>query len=48
MEPGVPVRVLEDRHGFLPHRSVMWEGSDVDVAVPMGGRRGRGSRISRW
>ncbi len=27
----------EDRHGFLPPRSVMWEGSDVDVAVPMGG-----------
>ncbi len=37
VEPGLPVRVLEDRHGFLPHRSVMWEGSDVDVAVPMGG-----------
>ncbi len=37
VEPGVPVRVLEDRHGFLPHRSVMWEGSDVDVAVPMDG-----------
>ncbi len=27
----------EDRHGFLPPRSVMWEGSDVDVAVRMGG-----------
>ncbi len=37
VEPGVPVRVLEDRHGFVPHRSVMWEGSDVNVAVPMGG-----------
>ncbi len=37
VEPGVPVRVPEDRHGFLLHRSVMWEGSDVDVAVPMGG-----------
>ncbi len=37
VEPGVPVRVPEDRHGFLPHRSVMWQGSDVDVAVPMGG-----------
>ncbi len=37
VEPGVPVRVPEDCHGFLPHRSVMWEGSDVDVAVPMGG-----------
>ncbi len=35
VEPGVPVRVPEDRHGFLPHRSVMWEGSDVDVAVTM-------------
>ncbi len=35
--PGVPVRLLEDRHGFRPHRSVMREGSDVDVAVPMGG-----------
>ncbi len=37
VEPGVPVRVPEDRHGFLPLHSVMWEGSDVDVAVPMGG-----------
>ncbi len=37
VEPGVPVRVPEDRHGFLPHRSVMREGNDVDVAVPMGG-----------
>ncbi len=37
VEPGVPVRLPEDRHGFLPHHSVMWEGSDVDVAVPMGG-----------
>ncbi len=37
VEPGVPVRVPEDRHRFLPHRSVMREGSDVDVAVPMGG-----------
>ncbi len=37
VEPGVPVRVPEDRHGFLPHHSVMWEGSDMDVAVPMGG-----------
>ncbi len=37
VEPGVPVRVPEDRHRFIPHHSVMWEGSDVDVAVPMGG-----------
>ncbi len=35
VELGVPVRLLEDRHGFLLHHSVMWEGSDVDVAVPM-------------
>ncbi len=35
VELGVPVCVLEDRHGFLLHHSVMWEGSDVDVAVPM-------------
>ncbi len=37
VEPGVPVRVPEDRHRFIPLHSVMWEGSDVDVAVPMGG-----------
>ncbi len=37
VELGVPVRVPEDRHRFIPHHSVMWEGSDVDVAVPMGG-----------
>ncbi len=37
VEPGVSVRVPEDRHRFILHRSVMWEGSDVDVAVPMGG-----------
>ncbi len=49
VEPGVPVRLPEDRHGFLPHHSVMWEGSDVDVAVPMGGEaRGPGSRTCRW
>ncbi len=37
VEPGVPVRLLEDRHRFILHHSMMWEGSDVDVAVPMGG-----------
>ncbi len=35
VEPGV--RVPEDRRRFIPHRSAMREGSDVDVAVPMGG-----------
>ncbi len=33
-----------DRHGFVPHQSVMWEGSDMDVAVPMGGEAFRGAR----
>ena len=35
MELGVPVCILEDRHGFVLHHEVMWEGSDVDYAVPM-------------
>ncbi len=35
VELGVPVRVLEDRHRFILHHSVMWEGHDVDMAVPM-------------
>jgi len=33
--PGVPVCILEDRHGFILHHRVMWQGSDVDHAVPM-------------
>ncbi len=35
MELGVPVAVLEDQHGFLLHHRILWEGSDVDHAVPM-------------
>ena len=35
MEPGVPAVILEDRHRFVLHHEVMWEGSDVDFAVPM-------------
>ncbi len=35
VELGVPVAVLEDQHGFLLHHRVLWEGGDVDHAVPM-------------
>ncbi len=35
VELGVPVAVLEDQHGFLLHHRILWEGSDVDHAVPM-------------
>ena len=35
VELGVPVAVLEDQHGFLLHHRVLWEGGDVDPAVPM-------------
>ncbi len=35
VELGVPVAVLEDQHGFLLHPRVLWEGGDVDPAVPM-------------
>ena len=35
MELGVPAVILEDQHGFVLHHEVMWEGSDVDHAVPM-------------
>ena len=35
MDLGVPVCILEDGHGFRRHHEVMWEGSDVDHAVPM-------------
>jgi len=33
--PGVPVRVLDDRHGLILHHEVMWKSGDVDHAVPM-------------
>ena len=35
VELGVPVCILEDEHGFVLHHEVMWEGGDVDHAVPM-------------
>ncbi len=35
VELGVPVAVLEDQHGFLLHHRILWEGSDMDHAVPM-------------
>ena len=35
VELGVPVCLLEDQHGFVLHHEVMWEGSDVDYAIPM-------------
>ncbi len=35
VELGVPVCVVEDQHQFVLHYKVLWEGSDVDVAVPM-------------
>ncbi len=34
-EFGLPVCILEDQHGFVLHHQVMWQGSDVDFAVPM-------------
>ena len=35
VELGVPVCVLEDQYGFILHYKIQWQGSDVDVAVPM-------------
>ena len=35
VEFGLPVCILEDKHGFELHHEVMWQGSDVDLAVPM-------------
>ena len=35
VELGVPVCILEDQHGFILHHEVMWQGNDVDYAVPM-------------
>ena len=35
VELGVPVCILEDAHGFVLHHEVMWQGEDVDYAVPM-------------
>ncbi len=35
VEFGLPVCILEDEYGFVLHHQVMWQGSDVDHAVPM-------------
>ena len=35
VELGVPVCILEDQHGFILHHEVMWQGNDVDYAVPI-------------
>ena len=35
VELGVPVCVIEDQHRFVLNHVVMWEGSDVDVVVPL-------------
>ena len=35
VELGVPVAIIEDQYGFILHHKVLWEGEDVDVAVPM-------------
>ena len=35
VEFGVPVCILEDQYQFILHHEIMWEGSDVDFAVPM-------------
>ena len=35
--PGVPVCILEDRHGFVLHHEVMREGGGVDRAAPVAG-----------
>ena len=35
VELGVPVAVIEDQYQLILHHKVLWEGEDVDVAVPM-------------
>ena len=35
VELGVPVCIVEGQYQFIVHHEVMWEGSDVDFAVPM-------------
>ena len=35
VELGVPVALIEDQHRFILHHEVLWDGSDVKVAVPM-------------
>ena len=35
VELGVPVCIVEDEFGFVLNHRIMWEGSDVDHAVPV-------------
>ena len=35
VELGVPVCIIECQYQFILHYEIMWEGSDVDFAVPM-------------
>lgn len=35
VELGVPLCIVEDECGFILNHRIMWEGSDVDHAVPM-------------
>ena len=35
VELGVPVCVVEDQFQFIVHHKIMWQGTDVDVAVQM-------------
>ena len=35
VELGVPVALIEDQYQFILHHRVLWQGEDVDVAVPM-------------
>ena len=35
VESGVPVCIIECQYQFILHYEIMWEGSDVDFAVPM-------------
>ena len=35
VELGVPVCIVEDQFQFIVHHRILWQGGDVDVAVPM-------------
>ena len=35
VELGVPLAVMEDQHQFILDYRIMWEGSDVDLAIPL-------------
>ena len=37
VELGVPVCIVADEFGFILNHRIMWEGSDVDHAIPMVG-----------